>query len=322
MDLNSTMSIGSSPATPLKLDDLKRIKDAGVNYCSQYYRWDTIERAMGQYDWNNTDEIVDKVLKAGMKCVLFGWHVPLQCAPEDWYARTQSGYPIREVLSYWNEEAQAYSRDFYSKVIQRYGSDNCLAAMSEYLCGECCLHNIPSYYDRAAIQDYERQYGGITNEENTKKWLQDAVVKHYLDTQEVFIHQHNEIWEELQWLIATQSVANGNFAQPEIQKACRERWPDVNYILLQYTYFMHGEPYFSYIRDLMKNKITLIVEADYCTGLKNGTTAIAIQHGASGQIVAPLHPFAGVTNMSEWMFDAIEKAATEFRNSEAANQPD
>jgi hypothetical protein len=321
MDLNPMMaSIGNLPLIPIKIDDLKRIKDAGVNYCTQYCRWDAIERQMGQYNWAATDVLVDRVSQSGMKCILFGYHVPLQCAPTDWYSRIQSGQPIGEVLSYWNEEAQAYARNFYYKLVDRYGSDTCLVAMSEYLSGECCLHNIPSFYDQAALQDYAKTYRGVPdiNNENTKKWLQDAVVKHYLDTQEVLVPQHNEIWEELQWLIATQSLANGNFAQPEVQKACLERWPDVNYVLLQYTYFMHGEPYFAYIRNLIKNKINLIVEAQYVTGLKNGTTPIAIQHGASGQIVAPLHPFTGQRELEPWMYEVIEKAATEFRNSAAA----
>jgi hypothetical protein len=318
MDLSPMMSIGSAPAIPLKLDDLLRLKDAGIDYCTQYLRWDMIEKPMGQYNWAATDEMVNKTSKAGMKCILFGGSVPLQCAPEDWYSRIQANYPIGEVLSYWNDEAQAYLRNFYYKVIDRYGSDTCLVAMSEYLCGECCLHNIPSFYDRAALQDYAKTYGGIPdiNNGNTRKWLQDAVVKHYLDTQEVFVPQHNEIWEQLQWLISTQSVANGNFAQPQVQAACLERWPDVNYVLLQYTYFMHGEPYFAYIRNLMKNKITLIVEAQYCIGLKNGTTAIAIEHGASGQIVAPLHPFTGQNIVDDWMFDVIGKADAEFKKNQ------
>ena len=314
MDTNERYKLGNRPSVSLKHDDLLKLKDAGVKCVTEYFTWHTQEPRFGEMHWEECDELVSRVTGAGLKCILCGWNVPLQCAPTEWYSRIQNGGPVKEVLSYWNEDAQAYARAFYQKVVDRYKSDSCMVAMCEYLCGECCLHNQPSFYDVAALASHKSLYGRSPdiNTSQTQEWLANAVVKHYVDTQEVLISQHNEIVEDLQLAIAWQSKSNGNFAQPQIIDACRTKWPDANYVLIQYTYFMHGEQYFQYIRDLKAKGITLVVEAQYCDGLVHGSTSWAIQHDAQGQIVAPMHPFTELVKLDQWMIDAIASASKQW----------
>lgn len=315
MDTNERYRLGAHKSVALKHDDLLRLKDVGVEYVTEYYTWWKQEPKLGQYDWSECDELVSRVTGAGLKCVLLGWNIPLQCAPDCWYGQTETGDLLKEQLSYWCGEAQWYAEDFYRKVIERYSSENCMVAMSEYLTGECCLNNVPSYFDECARQSFKEKYDrepGVSFRE-TDEWLRQGVVDHYLSTQEVFVGQHDEIWEDLQWLIARQSHANGNYAQPDVQKACRERWPDAQYTLVQYTYFAHGPEYFAYIADLMKRGITLITEAQYCDGILRGSPQWAMDQGASGQIVSPLHPFVDAERLEDWMVDAVKVAVDAWR---------
>lgn len=316
MDTNERYHLGNHPSVALSVDNLRRLRDVGVEYVTEYFTWDLAEPEMGRMNWDECDELVGRVAKAGLNCILCGWNVPLQCAPNDWYAKSPEGHVFKEILSYWNEDAQSYARGFYSQLVSRYKSPYVLVAMCEYLTGECCLHNHPSYFDAAAMKDHQERYGVRPNiqTQDTQEWLCDAVVNHYLDTQSVLVGQHNEIWEDLQWLIARQSSHNGNSSQPCIEECCRDRWPGANYVLCQYTYFAHGEEYFAYIRDLMKKGITLIVEAQYCDGLTKGSPQWAMQHGASGQIVSPLHPFVDKTKLEDWMVEAIASGARQWRD--------
>jgi len=51
--------------------DLGLIKDAGFNWVKQWFSWQDIEGAgKGQYDWTNTDRIVDQVEQHGLKLIV------------------------------------------------------------------------------------------------------------------------------------------------------------------------------------------------------------------------------------------------------------
>lgn len=318
MDTNDRRPFYGFPLIPCKHDDLLRLKDAGIKTVVEYFGWDLAEKKMGEIDWEECDELIGRVTGAGLRCVLSGYNEPLQCAPVDWYAKFRSGRPCLSILSFWNEDAQAYAREFYAKVVERYQAADVQVVMCEYLTGESALHNQPCYYDKAAVDDYRHWFGPKAEPEietqDTRDWLSDQVVKHFVATQQVLKDQHGEVWEDLQWLIAQQSPHNGNSAQPCIQTCCHQAMPDTRYVLIQYTYFAHGSVYFDYVKQLRQDvPIDLIVEAQYCDGLVKGSPSWAIEHQAIGQIVAPLHPFKQKLKLEDWMVDAIRGAVLHWQ---------
>jgi hypothetical protein len=316
MNINPQIPFFHFRVVDLKEDELKVLRQAGATVVCEYLWWQQLEPRKGVYEWEQSDRMVERARRANLKIVLNAWSVPPTWFPDDWYASFAPRDTLcRDILSLWHREAQAYMRGFMNQLVARYSGPDVLVVLSEYLTGESILHNCPCFYDAAALADYKQCYGTGRRPEitelDTLEWLRRSVVQHYLDAQSVLVEQHNEVWDALQWLIARQSWANGNYAQPDLLAAYRQRWPTANIVLIQYTYFAHGPEYFSYIQDLRKRLgLHLIVEAQYCEGLQRGSAAWAREQGANGQIVAPLHPFTGHTCLEPWMAEAIQQAAS------------
>jgi hypothetical protein len=202
------------------------------------------------------------------------------------------------------------------------------------------MTNQPGFFDLCALDDFRQRYGADRKpyaapatprphpgypfpmpfmlDDNTRAWLYDAAIRHHLFMQEPFRAQFNEVWDDLQPVIGSQSEANGNLVQYDLHKAYRETWPDTEQWLLMYTYFGNGPWSAEYMAKVIKDwDCKVIVEANYCEGLVGtpSTTNLAIELGFDGQIVCPLHPFRSHRKMEPWMFDAIKIANEKWKNS-------
>lgn len=288
---------------PLPDDELRRLRDVGVQTVINYSHWNVTDSQEG---WGYVDALVKQARRLGLKCILAtpNWY-PLNL-PDAWFARLRQGRRIREVLSIWNRDAMSALTRHLEEVIRRYGGPGVLVTYAGYLGGECVLHNAPCFYDEAALASCGGEPDIETEE--TQEWLKQSVVEHFMEVDGVLVTQHNSVWNALQWLIAQQSKANGNFAQEDILRAEFETWPEAERVLLQYTYYAHREPYPTLVKQWKQEfGLSVIVEAQYCVGLET-TTPLAIEWGFRGQIVCPLHPWAGVKSVGQEQVDQVARS--------------
>lgn len=294
------------PCGPLREDELARLRDVGVRTVLNYHYW-----MMGDAALRYVDERVAEAQRLGMRCVIASYQFPPATLPTTMYAQTRQGTVLRHVLSLWDEGARAAVLDGYRNAIARWGGPDVLIIHSGYLSGESVLHNEPCFYDPAARASHEADCGGEPDihRPETVDWLRRSVVRWYMDIDAVLVEQPwRAVVNCLQWLIAQQSVSNGNFAQQDILFSERQAWPDADVVLLQYTYFAHGEPYPTLIKEWTERyRLSTIVEAQYCQGLEV-TTPLAIERGFRGQIVAPIHPWSGARRLEDWNVDAIARS--------------
>lgn len=278
-------------------DELKELVDVGCSAIINYAYW-----CKG---WEDADRFVAQADRVGLKSILATPMGPDTGLPDRCYAHSKQGAPIRSVMSIWDPEAKERLKAHIQAMKERY--PDTLVVYHDYLGGESVLHNVPSFYDPAALASYQELYPGQRPDIHTQEtieWLRDSVVAHFLSVDEVLVDQ-GSLWNALQWCIAQQSMANGNFAQEDILRAEDERWPGVEQVLLQYTHFAHNEPYPSLVNKWMNEfDLTVIVEAQYCAGLER-TTPVAIERGFHGQIICPLHPWANVERVTQEQLDQI-----------------
>jgi hypothetical protein len=322
--MNSNADIGGYglPFISMDANQLKRVKDeTGITVAEEQIYWHDIEKTRGQYDWRLPDKQVKRVQDAGMRLILCAPITIPHHLPDDWFWKDERGNIVRHGLSFWNAEAQDYQREFIKKVIERYSGPDTSVIFHGFLGGESVMHNHPAFFDNAAIANFKQRYGShampvvggapFPLSPETREWLRDVVVNHHLFMQEAFRHQFNEVWDDLQPLIATQSEANGNFAQYDIHAAYSKTWPDVEQWMLMYTYFGNGPDSIAEVRRIVHDhNCKVIVEANYCEGLRDTphTYDLAIEEGFRGQIVCPLHPFRAHKIIEPWMYEVIKSA--------------
>ena len=295
---------------PLNDEELKRLKDIGCKTILNAFMW-PVQAAEG---WGPIDELMDQAKRLGMKCVLTVPHRYPNNLPLDWYARSASGMPIVDCLSIWNPEAVDGVIALLKQCMDRYGGDDVLIIHAGSQGGEAVLYQAPCYYDRWAISSL----GGVPDIEDqvTIDWLHQTCVDFYRKVDAVLVHQHNSIWNALQWLIGHWGACTGNGAQDQIYKMYKETWPDASRVLLQYTYFPHGEPNPTLVKGWMNSLgMDVIVEAQFIPGLE-ATTPLSIEWGFRGQVLAPLHPWGGdIPRLTEEHYEKIEKAQRLWENS-------
>lgn len=331
--MNTNDASSGGPYIHLTTQDLIRLREeCGIKVVHDYIYWSSVENNKS-YDWRLADSIVKRSLDAGMRVVLFSPISVPQGLPEEMYARSMNGKAHRGILSFWNMAAREYQRNWLKTLIGRYGSDDVTVAYVGFI-GECYLWNSPVYLDQAACDDFRSKYGSDvkTHAANSTpsgqllEWISAGVVDHCLAMQEVVVGQHNEVWDTTQSGIAAQSHHNGVFARPAVMAAYKEHFPDADRFLLQYTYWAHGPGQAVEVDDLLEeHDFWMIVEAEYCRGLKDidyNTATEAIKGGYyhrnperwRGMVVCPLHPFGGAYKTLEpWMMDAMKRAVDTWK---------
>lgn len=156
------------PLGALSVDDLKRLRDAGIKTAWAWVNWYATEPRRGVYDWAITDYVVGHMAAAGMKLLMTVPNAGPTFAPDDWYLRThdgklwrafydgyREGWPYSE-LSPWNAEAMAYEREFQRMVIDRYASTGLVQCVCGGIHGaEAVLPGMTeSWFDRHALESF------------------------------------------------------------------------------------------------------------------------------------------------------------------------
>lgn len=330
----------SDPAwgVPLTTEDFKRLKgECGINVIHDYADWSKTERGVaGSRNWTYVDRIVQDVRDAGMKLILYSpITVPGRLKPE-LYGRYINGRVYREVLSFWSMESRSLQTSWLQALIDRYSGDDVTIAYAG-LIGEHYLWNSPVYLDSAARATWQNTFGSGENMKahaaaktmspQLEQFLTDGVVDHLCAMQDVLVKQHGEVWDTTQLNIGSQSHHNAVFARPAVMAAYKERYPNADRFLLQYTYWAHGHPNAVVVDSLLEDHgFQMIVEAEYCEGLKakdHNTATEAVKGGHfhknphlwRGMIICPLHLFREHKTLEPWMMDAMKRAVDTWREA-------
>lgn len=295
----------------LTVQDRKRLYDAGMRTAHEQPAWQTIEPSKGEYNFDYLDMLINRNREAGLKTLMqiHGWRIPYWM-PNEWKAKREDGTIESEVLSLWNEEAQAHGDKLFLTLDEHYWNDKDVAFfLGEWWGGEGVYPRTWCMYDDAAIDDYQRTFGLLAfptpDTPEMLYWFGKKAMEHFIHRADLIHLKFNEVWNMQQYVMDKESKAYGNFIQIDLYNAYRKLWPDGCIVSCQCTYFdkIHGQDNVLFV-DFLKEttKCEVIVEAHYCSGLPK-TTPIAIAKGFRGQLVRP----------------AYENAATYLKDSHVAN---
>jgi hypothetical protein len=155
-------------------DDLRRIRDVGVQTLFNEVNWYKVESEPGVYDWSHPDALVERARKAGMKsllrcpvCIPDGLEEPF-FFPDDYYLKSSNGAIWRNCDGYGNDErhtclsywgpGQEEELKFLKMCQERYASPDILCFAGGPHGGEVILPGmIPTYWDTYALASF-RQY--------------------------------------------------------------------------------------------------------------------------------------------------------------------
>lgn len=312
MNYNSSITIDATHM--LTVDERSKLNELGIRTAIEYPRWRCVEPEKGKYNFSILDNIIRLNRESCTKTIfsVCGSELP-EWMPSEWFAKQKDGKVRREVLSLWNRKAQDYKFSFYEKLIDKFSAPDVLFVLGEYMEGEAILPCEPSFYDDAALDNYK--YWDKTslpdiNNPDTKLWLDHTAINYFIELQDLFVKQHNEIWNMQQWLMNKWSRATINFVQPKLMKIYRDTFPSANIMLLQYTYYdeSHPQENVDWVKNIQQiSQCETIVEAHFCAGLKE-TTPKAIAEGFKGQILCPVHSMSGNRKMEHWMYGEIKKS--------------
>jgi hypothetical protein len=84
----------------LTVENLKRIRDAGVKTAFNIMWWRDIETSPGVYDWSEQDNQVDRLRRAGIKALFRCQDGGPAFFPDDWYLRAADGRLWRNIYGY------------------------------------------------------------------------------------------------------------------------------------------------------------------------------------------------------------------------------
>ena len=296
MDWNETPQTLASVETPsraLSLDELKRIKDIGINTVMVQVYWNNVEPNMGGVEWKIADALMEKYIAADLRTIMMTpVLVPLD-APDDYYFKYEDGTLEKAAFSIWNQEAMGRQRKFLEKMVERYTSPDVQIVLGELQGGEFVLPLRAGFYDTSALAQFGGRPDSNVKDPRTIEWLKESVINHYLYMQEPLAKQHGEVWDAMHQYIAYWHPTTGDQFQTDLHAAYHSKWPDVEVVLLQYTFMYHASnaTYMNHVYNLKSMGAKVIIEANYTTGLKE-STPLAISKGFSGQICCPLHPWA------------------------------
>ena len=296
MDWNDTPQTLASveiPSRALSLDELKEAKDLGLNTVIVQVYWNNVEPSMGNAEWEFADALIEKYIAADLRAILVTPVFVPPDAPDDYYFKYEDGALEKAAFSIWNQEAMELQRKFLEKMIERYTSPDVQIILGELQGGEFLLPIRAGFYDTSALTQFGGRPDPNVKDPRTVEWLKESVVNHYLYMQEPLAEQHGEVWDAMHQYIAYWHHTTGDQFQTDIHAAYHNKWPEVDVILLQYTFMYHASNaiYMNHVYNLRDMGAKVIIEADYTTGLKD-STPLAISEGFSGQICCPFHPWA------------------------------
>jgi hypothetical protein len=294
MSQHKERAIGFEAYHELTIPEKLRLRVVGIQTSSEQPAWAVIEPSRGQYNFDYLDRLIHINREADMKTLfhISGWRNP-DWMPNEWLAKTKDGVYERELLSFWNEEAQEYSDNFYKMLYDKYDDPDIEFVFAEWQGGEGAMPPSQCYYDNAALEDYRSTFGTSAVPDiqtpDTLLWLGKKIIKHFVRKTEILYPRYKEMWNMQQYLMDTWTKTFGNFVHADILRKYHELHPDGLVVLLQYTYYddSHREDNVQFVDRLREEtKCETIVEAMFSKGLPE-TTPKAIAHGFRGQILHP-----------------------------------
>jgi len=305
----------------LGIEDLKRLRDAGMRTAYHCYtRWDSFI-VNGQPDWGYFDRYLERMHQANMKALIVLWQVQSNAYPSDWYCLKESRQKIL-ALSPWCAEAQDEHRRVLRLAIKHYTSDKVQFVMGQHQGNERVLINQPAYYDRYAIADWRNSgHEGIPDHTTPEgaEWLKQSYIRLMTDLMAVFVDTpHREAWYALSRYKVWRSDISCHGCEwiDDYLQAWQALKPkQINHV--SFNYFPYGQAYW----DLIHNKnheyhVNEYVGAEYCEGLRDGNGTLAVNQGLRGMIVGPTHALTGHRTIDDWMVAQIAATHNAFTQRE------
>jgi hypothetical protein len=283
------------------VDDLKRLRDVGVQTVVRYPCWSDIEPEQGKYVWDSVDEKVAITREAGLKCMLAVYDkVPIYF-PDDWYLKYHdgniySGSFYDHVISPWSIGGWVYHLDFIKKFCDRYSADDVLCFRATVHGGETILPEYRPY----------RQDGSLL----------ETLERMVLDEQRIFYETQasRELWTCLHHAFDSKTYSGTQNSEHLYQKM-HDAFPDMKHYCISYTQFRDdvlGED--ENRAEMQRLGLSMFAGSEYCEGLITNTDK-AIEQGFRGFVTSPLHGLGKHRVLEPWMLDAIKESLSKWRQA-------
>ena len=309
-------------------EDLRRLRDCGVQTVLEYVAWGAIEKEKGVRDWGHLDEYIERARRAGMKVILSTPHFVPGCFPDEWYPWGRDGKPMvgnvtiqsQAVLSIFNDEALDYEVGFIREIRARYEAEDVLLFCAQQVEGETVYNNNWAYGDPSAQASWKRERVQVCDFPLIDEWLARRYEEVLVRLQGAFLagSRHGEIWTALHPLLSEMILpecrGNGCRWIERFFGAYRREWPNVEMTWLQYTFWPHEEGYRKKVGEVRRRfGMDLVTGAEWIEGLR-ANTGRAIEEGLSALLVGLLHPFTRHEKVEEWMLEIVREAQKQWKN--------
>jgi hypothetical protein len=292
-----------------------RLREVGIRTVHEQPPWCWIETSKGWLDHTVMERIINRNREAGLKSLIQipGWRIPVW-VPKEWRARQENGTYEEEVLSLWNDEAQAHLLDTMRRLVDVYTAEDVAFFYGEWQGGEGAYPSTWPVYDECALEDYRNRFGAkekpVPGGPQTLQWFGEKVIEHYAEVHKILYPPYQQVWNCQQRLMDRWTKSFGNFVQPDILQRHRRDYPDGDIVLLQYTYFdpSHDQDCVAFVDKLVEMvNCEVIVEAMFPQGLPE-TTPKAIRKGFRGQIVHPALEVKPGQHLQDWEVENIRRS--------------
>lgn len=282
-------------------DNLKRLRDVGVQTIVRYPLWSDIETSMGIYHWDVIDRAIDLTREAGMKCLFGVYDKPPEYFPDEWYLKTPEGGNYtgkfqERLLSPWQDEGWAYHLRFIEKFCNRASAD-------DVMCFRATTHGAESMYPHDLRFPYRLDGSYI-----------DTMLKMLLEEQDIFYaaHASRELWTCFHHAFDQQKMAGTEHAEM-LYRAMWNGFQDAEHYCISYTQFKRGvQGEVENLADVQRLGLSMFAGSQYAEGLARNTD-IAIQQGFRGFVCGPVMVWSKYRRMEDWMYDAFRDSVAKWR---------
>ena len=285
-------------------DNLKRLRDVGVQTIVRYPFWSDIETSMGIYRWDVIDRAIDLTYEAGMKCLFGVYDKPPEYFPDEWYLKTPEGenytgkYQER-LLSPWQPDGWNYHLDFIERFCHRASDDD------NVMCFRATTHGAESMYPHDLRFPYRLDGDYI-----------ETMLRVLLEEQGIFYNAHasHELWTCFHHSFDHQGRAGTEHAEM-LYRAMWNEFPDAKHYCISYTQFKRGvQGEVENLADMKRLGLLMFAAAEYAEGLPVNTGK-AIAQGFRGLVCGPIMNWSKHHKMEDWMYDAFRDSITRWRTA-------
>ena len=184
-------------ARNLSLDNLKRLRDAGVQTVYQLFYWQDWEPEPSNFNWAAIDTDLESAQRAGLKTILVGPCDGPPGYPLEWYSADADGAPMCGLprgghtwysLSPWHPEARQLTLERIELVMRARACDTVLCARGGQHSGESLLPYDPvegAFYDPAALLSYQNYAKAYYDGDLAGYWQENSNWTHPYTWQDV-----------------------------------------------------------------------------------------------------------------------------------------